>query len=57
MEMLNTGMLGIKVPYNLKSGFSIFLINVIALIIGDVSSYFSTRRTLKESPLQQLQEN
>jgi len=57
MEMLNTGMLGIKVPYNLKSGFSIFLINVIALIIGDISSYFSTRSTLKESPLQQLQEN
>ena len=57
MEMLNIGMLGIKVPFNLKSGFSIALINVIALIIGDVSSYFSTRRTLKESPLQQLQEN
>ena len=57
MEMLNIGMLGIKVPFNLKSGFSIVLINVIALIIGDVSSYFSTRRTLKESPLQQLQEN
>jgi hypothetical protein len=37
--------------------FSLVLINVISLIIGDISSFLSTRKILKESPLKQLQEN
>jgi hypothetical protein len=57
MDLLNNGGLGIVVPFTVQSGFSIVLVNVIALIIGDVSSSLSTHKVLKESPLKQLQEN
>ena len=57
MFLLNEGLIGIKIPYTLESSFSLVLINVTSLIIGDISSFLSTRKILKESPLKQLQEN
>ena len=57
MKMLNDGLLGLKVPFSLDSFLPFILINVISFIIGDISSYISTRKILKESPLRQLQEN
>ena len=57
MVLLDRGVIGIEVPFNLDSTYSIVLINVIALIIGEFSSFLSSRRILKESPLKQLQEN
>ena len=57
MILLNEGILGITLPFSLESTFPIVLINVIALIIGEISSNYSTKKILKESPLKQLQEN
>lgn len=57
MIMLNEGMLGIRVPFTLNSLVPFIVINVLSLIIGDIASFISTRQTLKESPLKQLQEN
>ena len=57
MILLNEGILGITLPFSLESTFPIVLINVIALIIGEISSKYSTKKILKESPLKQLQEN
>lgn len=57
MYMLNEGMLGIEVPFSLNSIVPFIVIIVVSVVIGDVASFISTRKTLKENPLKQLQEN
>jgi putative ABC transport system ATP-binding protein len=53
--LMNKGMLGINVSFSLTSYFPLIIVFCIALIMGLLSSYLSTFKTLKESPLKQLQ--
>ena len=57
MELLNTGTLGIIVPFTLDSFFPFVVMILVSTIIGNISSYLSCYKTLNESVLKQLQEN
>ncbi len=53
--LMNKGMLGININFTLTSYFPLVIVFCIALIMGLFASFLSTSKTLKESPLKQLQ--
>ena len=53
--LMNRGMLGINISFSLNSYLPLVIVFLIALFMGILASSLSTYKTLKESPLKQLQ--
>ncbi len=53
--LMNKGMLGINISFSLNSYYPLLIVFLIALFMGIFASSLSTYKTLKESPLKQLQ--